>query len=136
MKRLVAVLVTGITATIWAGAQEGTRPPMRAGIAVQMANASHAVEVRGADAEGSVVLAITADGKLFNGIEAVEAASLAKVTARTVYLKADARAPFQTVLAAMDALQGKSVVLIAASPTGASNRQYRPPFGIRVNLPR
>lgn len=98
-----------------AGAQDPTMPPLRKGISVQMPIANHAVEVRAADEPNSTVIAITAGGKIFTGVQRIEPDALTKLSAETVYLKADSRVPFQTVLTVMDALRGKSVVLIAAS---------------------
>jgi hypothetical protein len=53
-----------------------------------------------------------------------------------VYLKADSQAPYQKVLAVLDALRGKSVVLLAAPPKNAGTAKMVPPYGIRVVVPR
>jgi biopolymer transport protein ExbD len=101
-----------------------------------MATADHAVEMRAADAPDATVVAITADGKVYAGTERTEAAALSNLRAETVYVKADSRAPFQTVLTVMDALRGKSVVLLTASPSKLQKAKPLSPYGIKVAVPR
>ena len=91
-------------------------PALKQGIAVAMPVASHAAEVRAADSPNAVVVAITANGSTFVGAARTELASLHRLTARTVYVKADAQAQYQALLAVLDALRGKSVVLLCAPP--------------------
>src|SRR5438067_2503300 len=113
MKSLIEVCVIG-SILIWgASAQQSPKPPLRKGVSVQMPLANHAVEMRAADAPNATVVAITAEGKVYAGIEPTEPGALSKLGAGTVYLKADSRVPFQTVLTVLDALRGKTVVLLA-----------------------
>ena len=79
-----------------AGAQESPEPALRKGVSVQMPVANHAVEMRAADEPNATVVAITADGKVFAGIEPTDPAALSNLSAETVYVKADSRVPFQT----------------------------------------
>ncbi len=118
-----AILIVGI------GAQT---PALKKGIAVDMPVASHAVEVRAADGQNAVVVAITANGGVFVGSESSEPAALNQLSERTVYVKADARAPYQTVLAVLDALHGKSVVLLSAPPQSTLKPAYVPPYGTKL----
>jgi biopolymer transport protein ExbD len=101
-----------------------------------MPAADHAVEMRAADAQDAIVVAITADGKLYAGVERTEPGALSNLRAETVYVKADAQAPFQKVLAVLDALRGKSVVLLAAPPKNAGTSKMVSPYGIKVIVPR
>jgi hypothetical protein len=123
---------------IWsAGAQDSSRTALREGVSVQMAVAGHAVEMRAADEPDATVVAITADGKVFAGVKPVEPDALSNVSAETLYVKADARAPYQTVLTVLDALRGKSVVLLAAPPANAAATQgVVSPYGIRLIVSR
>jgi biopolymer transport protein ExbD len=98
--------------------------------------ADHAVEMRAADAEQAIVVAITAEGKLFAGAEPTDPAALSKLSAETVYVKADSRVPFQKVLTVLDALRGKSVVLLAAPPRNAESTKIVPPYGMKVTVSR
>jgi biopolymer transport protein ExbD len=136
MKVLVEICVVVSILMGFAGAQEPSRPALRKGISVQMPVANHAVEVRAADEPNTTVVAITAAGKVFTGIEPTEPDALSKLSAKTVYLKADSRVPFQVVLAVLDALRGKSVVLIAASSTNVDRAKIVWPHGIKLTVSR
>src|SRR6478735_6870482 len=119
MKSLIEVCVFGSILICAVGAQESTQPVLRKGVSVQMAVADHAVEMRAADDQQATVVAITADGKLYAGTELTEPGALSTLRAAPVYVKADSRVPFQKVLTVLDALRGKSVVLLAAPPKSA-----------------
>ncbi len=76
MKLMIEICVVVSTLMGVAGAQDPSKPPLRKGISVQMPVANHAVEVRAADGPNVTVIAITADGKVFTGIEPTEPAAL------------------------------------------------------------
>jgi hypothetical protein len=136
MKSLIEVCVVGSILICAVGAQESTQPALRKGVSVQMPVADHAVEMRAADAPQATVVAITADGKVFAGTELTEPGALSKLSAGTVYVKADSRVPFQKVLTVLDALRGKSVVLLAAPPRNAAGTKLVPPYGLEVTVSR
>jgi biopolymer transport protein ExbD len=133
MKSVRAACLVGSILIIGAGAQ---KPVLRQGIQVQMPVVSHAVETRAADGPDSIVVAITADGKLFEGVKPTEPAALGSLKERTVYVKADARAPYQKVLEVLDGLRGKSVVLLSAPPENAARGGYTAPYGTKLNVSR
>lgn len=135
MRALIQACVAGAILAGAAGAQAG-KPALRKGVSVQMAVAPHAAEVRAADEPDATVVAITADGKVFAGIEPTEPGALSNLSAETVYVKADARAPFQRVLTVLDALRGKSVVLLAAPPGNVERTGMAAPYGIKVSVSR
>ncbi len=128
----VCMLVLGI-ATI-AMAQNPTKPVLRPGIRVQMATDSHAVAMPEADAEDATVVTITSNGKLFLGIRQVEVTALNNLKSGTVYVKADARAPFENVLTVLDVLRGRSVVLLTAPLSRSEKGEILPPYGVKVSL--
>ena len=132
MKWLMEVCVFGSILICMASAQEPPKPALQKGVSVQMPVANHAVEMRAADEPNAMVIAITAGGKVFAGAESVELGRLSKLSAETVYVKADSRVPFQTVLTVLDALRGKSVVLLAASPANVAKAKIVSPYGIKV----
>ena len=136
MRRFIEVVVVGSVLIFSAGAQESGQPVLRKGVSVQMAAAEHAVAMPAADKQEAIVIAITAEGKLYAGIEPVEPAALNKLTSGTVYVKADSRVPFQRVLSVLDALRGKSVVLLAAPPKNAVSTKIMPPYGVEVTVAR
>ena len=135
MKSLIEVCVVGSILICVAGAQESPKPALRKGVSVHMPVAAHAVEMRAADEPDATVVAITADGKMFAGIEPTDPGALSGLSANTVYVKADSRVPFQTVIAVLDALRGKSVVLLAASPARAEPGKTVSPYGIKLIIP-
>ena len=136
MKSLIEVCVVGSILIGAAGAQESTKPVLQRGVSVQMPVAEHAVEMRAADSQQATVVAITADGKLFTGTDPTQPSALSKLSAGTVYVKADSRVPFQTVLTVLDALRGKSVVLLAAPPKNTERMKIVPPYGMEVTVSR
>jgi biopolymer transport protein ExbD len=136
MKAVIDVCMVGAILICAAGAQAPVKPALRKGISVQMPVADHAVEMRAADEQNATLVAITADGKLFAGITPTEPGALGNLVAKTVYVKADSRVPFQKVLAVLDALRGKSVVLLSAPPTNAEKGEVMPPFGIKLTVSR
>jgi biopolymer transport protein ExbD len=129
MRSVLKACLVGVILIIGISAQ---KPVFTQGVAVKLAVASHAVEVRGADEQNAAVAAITATGTVFVGISPTEPTALSSLSQRTVYVKADARAPYQTVLAVLDALHGKSVVLISASPDSAPKQGYMVPYGMKL----
>ena len=136
MKLLIEVCVVGSILIFLAGAQESPKPALRKGVSVQMPVANHAVEMQAADEPNAMVVAITSEGKVFAGIESTEPGALSNLSAETVYVKADARVSFQTVLTVLDALRGKSVVLLAASPANVERTKFVSPHGIKVSVSR
>jgi hypothetical protein len=137
MKSLIEVCVVGSILICTAGAQESPQPALQGGVSVQMPVAEHAVEMRAADAQDATVVVITADGKLFAGTQPTEPGALSNLSAGTVYVKADSRVPFQKVLTVLDALRGKSVVLLAAPPpTNVERAKTVPLYGMKVIVSR
>jgi hypothetical protein len=136
MKSLLKAFLVGSILVSGTGAQNPQTPALRPGVSVQMAVAANAVEMRAADDPDSTVVAITADGKVYVGVKPAEPAALSNLSGETVYVKIDARAPYQTVLAALDALRGKSVVLLTASPGNAASQGFVWPYGLKLVLSR
>lgn len=136
MKSLMEVCVVGSLLVCALGAQESPKPTMRKGVSVHMPVADHAVEMQAADAQDATVVAITAEGKLYVGVEPTEPGALGNLSAQTVYLKADSQAQFQKILTVLDALRGKSVVLLAAPPKNAAPSKMVPPYGVKLIVPR
>lgn len=126
----VSILIGGL------GTLDSQQPATRKGIAVEMPIAGHAVEMRAADEQNATIVAITAHGRVFVGIEPTELAALSRLSGTTLYVKADARVPYQKVLAVLDALRGKSVVLLSAPPENAETQGYMPPYGTKLTVSR
>ena len=136
MKFVLEVCFGGSILVLGAGALYSQEPPLKRGISVEMPVAGHATEVRAADEQNATVVAMTTDGRVFVGVEPAEPAALSKLSDKTVYVKADARTPFQKVLEVLDALRGKSVVLLSAPPGNAAKQEYVPPYGTTLTVSR
>ena len=136
MKLLIYVCVVGSILTCVSIAQESPTRTLRKGVSVQMPVAPHAVEMLAAHEPNATVVTITADGKVFAGTQPAEPDALSRLSAATVYVKADARVPFQAVLTVLDALRGKSAVVLAASPANVDRTKVVPPYGMKVIVPR
>jgi biopolymer transport protein ExbD len=134
MKITVGVCLLVLTSAVVMVGQDPTKPVLRPGVSVQMLKDSHAVAMPEADAEDATVVAITRDGKLFLGIKPVEAAALNNVKAGTVYVKADARAPFRSVMGVLNALQGRTAVLLTAPLSQPEKGKMMLPYGVKVRL--
>jgi biopolymer transport protein ExbD len=102
-----------------------------------MAVAEHGVEVRAADELDATVVAITQAGKVYVGIKPTETAALSELRDGTVYVKADARVPYQNILAVLDALRGKTVVLLTQPVGNAAKPQgITLPHGVTLTMSR
>src|ERR1035437_6502747 len=131
MKHVLEVCLITVVALGAAHAQDPSKPALRPGIHVQMAVAHNAVEMPAADKEDATVVTVTASGRIFLGTRPVEAGALADVKASTVYVKADARAPYQNVLAVLDALHGHALVLLT-KPQVAESGKITNPYGLEL----
>jgi hypothetical protein len=137
MKTAIGMCLMGAVLLCGARAQDQSKPVLRQGVSVQMAVAEHAVEVRAADEADATVVAITQAGKVYVGIKPAETAALSDLRDGTVYVKADARAPYQKILAVLDALRGKTVVLLTQPAGNAAKPQAIAwPHGVTLAMSR
>jgi len=136
MKSIVEACLVGSILICAAAGQDPQKPALKRGVSVEMPVAPHAVEMRAADEENATVVAITADGRVFVGVRPTEPSALAGLSAGTVYVKADSRVPYQKVLAVLDALRAKSVVLLTAAPENAARQGIVPPYGMKLTVSR
>ena len=134
MKRVLEVCFIAFVLSCVARAQDPTKPMLRPGITVQMPFSSQAVEMPAADKEDVKVVSITADGKLFLGLQPVDLSALSSLNESVVYVKADARASYQSVLTVLDALRGSQVVLLTAPTSKAAKDTILPPYGLQVKV--
>ena len=136
MKSVIEACLVGSILICGAGAQNPRNIVLTKGVSVQMPFAGHAVEMPAADEPTATVVAITAEGKVYAGINVTEPGALSNLTERTVYVKSDARAPYQTVLAVLDGLRGKSVVLLTAPPENTVRQGMVSPYGMKLTVSR
>ena len=128
----VCLIAAGMTGMVVA--QDPTKPVLRQGISVEMPVASEAVAMPAADEVDATVITLTAEGELFLGLQRVKIDALARVPASTVYVKADARAPYEQVLTVLDALHDHSIVLLTAPTVKTVSGKTSPPYGVRLAM--
>ena len=100
----LALMTTVVLATVLFAARTANTQQLQRGVSVQLAPTSNALPMPAADNENAWIVAITADGKMYFGIDPVDPASLADAMKRRarnreqkLYIKADARTPFANV---------------------------------------
>jgi biopolymer transport protein ExbD len=119
---------------------------MQRGISVQLVPTSSAVPVLDADNSDALIVTVTDTGKLYLGVDPVAADSLAEklkghVSSHTqnLYIKADARAPYASVVKVVDAAHSArvaSVTLLTAQTKTTQAGGVQLPEGIEMNLAR
>ena len=76
MKSVMKACLVGSILIFGAVAQDSQKIALTKGVSVQMAVATHAVEMRAADEPAAKVVVITAEGKVYVGINAADADAL------------------------------------------------------------
>ena len=119
-------------------------PALRKGVSVQMPVTTNAVAMPDADLADSLVVAVTFRGAVFLEVTTVTPAQLsgrvkAQLTrhpGKRVYLKGDARTPYSTVVAVLDALRtaGVHAPILLTSQHDSTKASYVPPMGLEVLL--
>jgi biopolymer transport protein TolR len=128
-----------------AAAVAAQTPALRKGVSVQMPVTTHAVAMPDADLADSLVVAVTSSGRVYLEVARVTPAQLSEQLkaqlagrpGKRVYLKADARTPYATVAAVLDALRtaGVNAPLLLTSQHDSTSASYLPPMGVEVVLP-
>jgi biopolymer transport protein ExbD len=137
----VCLLVLGL-AEIVASYSTAQSPALQKGVSVQMAASSNAQPMPAADDQDAWIVAVTADGKIYFGVDQVTADGLTeqmKIRPRNraarLYVKADANAPFSSVrqvLRAAHVDMFDDVVLLTSQPEAAQPKTIMPPKGLDV----
>jgi biopolymer transport protein ExbD len=139
----VALLVV---VTMMSAAPRNTAQTMQKGISVELAPTSSAVPVPDADNPDALIVTVTGTGKLYFGIDPVTPESLAeklqgRLSHRTqnLYIKADARAPYASVVRVLDAAHTAdvaAVTLLTTQPKTTHTGAVVLPEGIEMELAR
>ena len=137
---LVALtLTTGITPSI-AAQSPGA---MQKGISVELPLTGNAVPMPDADQEDSLIVSVTADGSVYFGANPISPAALAEKikgglsdrTEKKLYIKADARTPYASVVNVLDAMRTAGVEapnLLTAQQDSSEPGTLVPPKGLEV----
>ena len=118
-------------------------PVLRAGVSVELPDASNAVPMPDADEQDSLVVAVTASGRVYFGITPVSPAELAdKVkgglsgrTGKKVFIKGDSRTPYAGMAKVLDAVRMAGVEapnLLTAQRDSPEPGKLLPPKGLEV----
>jgi len=148
MKHVLVVCLLGLTLiaiAVSTTTQSTAQVPLQKGISVDMPFAASAVPVPSADKEDAAVMTITGNGRVYFGINPVENRNLAGVIRRelsrrsdkTLYIKADTRAPFADVLKILDAAHTAGVetlTLLTVRRNSETRASPVPPSGLELQL--
>jgi len=143
--RVWSVALLALATTISAAPQSSAQA-MQKGISVDLARTSSAVPVPDADNQDALIVTVTDSGGLYFGIDPVTPEMLAeKLKAPpshrtpTLYIKADARAPYACVVKVLDAAHTAGVAgvtLLTSQPTATQAGAVVWPEGIEMQLAR
>jgi biopolymer transport protein ExbD len=92
-------------------------PMLQKGVSVDMANVNNPRDMKDADKDDAIIVAVTRDGKLFLGNTAISKEDITgqvkdRISARidkTVFVKSDARAKYGDVVAVVDEIRSAGV---------------------------
>jgi biopolymer transport protein ExbD len=140
----LALTTAVILATVLIAARAGNTQQLQRGVGVQLAATSTASPMPDADSSDAWIVAVTADGTLFFGVDPVTPSELAdKMKSRprrrnqNLYIKADALAPFaavRTVLTTAHEMGFDDPVLLTAQSAPPATGTMVPPQGLEVLL--
>jgi biopolymer transport protein ExbD len=141
---LFALTLIALSATLLFTPRAGHTQQLQQGVSVQMAVTSTAAPMPEADNQDARIVAVTADGNLFFGIEPVTPAALAdemksrpRRRDQKLYIKADARAPFadvERVLEAARVVAFEAPILLTSQPASPASGTVVPPNGLEVQI--
>src|ERR1700685_4263765 len=101
---------------IWPPVPRSVAQELQKGIRVELAPTSSAVPVPDADKQDATIITVTETGKLYFGIAMVRLDELAEKLkalssphAQTLYIKADAKAPYACVIKVLDAAHSAGI---------------------------
>jgi biopolymer transport protein ExbD len=136
MLSIALVLATALSRS---NAQE-----LRQGVSVHLAATTNAASMPDADNQDAWIVAVTADGSLYFGIDPVTPGALAdkmkslpRIRDQKLYIKADARAPFadvERVVAVGHEVWFESAVFLTSQPESPAPGTMVPPKGLEVSV--
>jgi biopolymer transport protein ExbD len=125
-------------------ASVGPAQTLQKGISVEMAVSSNATPMPEADQADAFIVSITSDGSVYLGVNRISMSVLREKVRSTpfrrgqkLYIKADARTSYATVLQVLDATSSGGIApqVLLTSPTApATTGAIVPPVGVEVQL--
>jgi biopolymer transport protein TolR len=137
---LVALTLAGSAPSI---ASQSAEVPEQKGITVDLPPSSNAVAVPDADKEDALVVTVTRDGLVYLGVDLTSTAALAEEvrnvlsnrSQKTLYIKADARVPYATLVGILDSVRTagvQGVTLLTAQRGSESPGALVSPKGLQM----
>src|SRR5271168_3895046 len=110
-------------------------PMLQKGVSVDMANVNNPRDMKDADKDDAIIVAVTRDGKLFLGNTAIAKEDITgqikdRISARidkTVFVKSDARAKYGDVVAVVDEIRSAGVDQLGLLTEQNQERRTPPP---------
>jgi biopolymer transport protein ExbD/biopolymer transport protein TolR len=138
---LVALILTGTTPSI--AAQSAAGVVKQKGITVDLPPTSNAVAVTDADKEDAVVVTVARDGSVYLGVDLTSTATLAEKvrnvlsnqSQKTLYIKADARVPYASLVRILDSVRTtgvQEVTLLTSQRDSENHDTVVPPKGLEM----
>jgi biopolymer transport protein ExbD len=138
---LVALTLAGSTPSV--AAQSAAEVPKQRGITVDLPPTSNAVAVPDADKEDALVVTVTHDGSVYLGVNLTSNATLAEKvrnvlsdrSQKTLYIKADARTPYVSLVRILDSVRTagvQGVTLLTAQRNSENPGTLVPPKGLEM----
>jgi biopolymer transport protein ExbD len=148
MKRLLEACLVAATLASFASlavAQAVVDIPMQRGVTVDLPVTRSAVAIPDADKEEALVVAVTRNGDVFVGTDRTTVAALPQKiksavsnrSAKVLYIKADACAPYSTVVSILDSLDQlglRKFVLLTAQVGSEKAGTLVPPKGLEMQI--
>jgi biopolymer transport protein ExbD len=119
-------------------------PPLQAGISVEMPVSKNASPMPGADQEDALIVTVTGDGRVYMGTRSIDLDDLSaelqgslssQKMRRTLYVKADGRAPYARVMKVVDAVTSagsERTVLLTSPYDSLPQGTVAPPNGVTL----
>jgi biopolymer transport protein TolR len=152
MKYLLELCFVAITLTVYpttsASAQSQPNPAiptLRKGISVELPIASSSVQVPKADKLNALVVTVTRNGTLYVGVNPINTTdlpdklkdALSTQSDKTVYIKADSRAPYEDLVKILDSVRmagGEAVTFLTNQREQAEPRTPVTPTGLEMRV--
>ena len=125
-------------------AQAAADVPLQKGISVDLPVTRSAVAIPEADKEDAIVVAVTGNGDIFLGADRTSVAALPEKiksslsrSAKVVFIKADARAPYFTVVSILDSLNAaglRKFALLTAQGVSEKTSTLVSPTGLEMQM--
>lgn len=144
MKYRIAVCLIALTSGVFAPSIAAQAPALQPGISVELVPTHNASPMPDADSDQAFIVAVTANGAVYLGVHSITLAELTEKTRSTpfrrghaLYIKADARTPYATVLEVLEATSTGGLipqVLLTGPSASAGSGTITPPQGLDVSL--